>query len=619
MVFRYDIGALRAIAVIAVFFYHFKIPFFDGGFVGVDIFFVISGYLMTHIILKGFQNNNFSYFKFIEKRVIRIVPPLLAISFFILFISSLLFYGNTVSQNARYVGQSITFLSNFYYMLSNNYFDEGSQNNIFIHSWSLSVEWQFYIVYPIVLLVLKSWYHRRIKRFRISFLLVTLLSFILCLVLCFSHNSLTFYMMPTRAWEMLLGGIAFLYANSLQKNLFKYKDGIVIVCLVILIICFVYFNESYTWPSAYALVPTLATFLIISLNSEFSFFKNPVIQFVGNISYSLYLWHWPLYIIFKYFALTDTNWIVIPILLSFLFASLTYYTLEKKCYLLNIKVIIALFLFTMALAVYLVKFPNNLLVKKIRLFNESYKPYFEYDQKAQFNSCNCFITDHQDYMIYNKYSCLSIDTTKANILLLGDSHSAQFSASFRKFLPDNKHLLELSAGFVFPFINARGSAHSVELISYFYKEFLPKNYDKIDKVFISVHWLMKNSPKMNYNNDQIKEELITLMALFARYKLDYSFIGQTEAYIFPFSKIVLGGRVSQDVYPSRYLDIEAFEMNKFLKSIIPKDKYIDIYDLKDIDQNSDILKMPYMFDKNHLTEFGADQYIQYLIKEGYFK
>lgn len=256
MVFRYDIGALRAIAVIAVFFYHFKIPFFDGGFVGVDIFFVISGYLMTHITLKGFENNNFSYIKFIEKRVIRIVPPLLAISFFILFISSLLFYGNTVSQNARYVGQSITFLSNFYYMSSNNYFDEGSQNNIFIHSWSLSVEWQFYIVYPLILLVLKSWYQRRIKLFRISLLIVTLLSFILCLVLCVAYHSFTFYMMPTRIWEMLLGGIAFLYANSMQKHLFKYKDGIVIICLVILMISFAYFNESYSWPSAYALVPT---------------------------------------------------------------------------------------------------------------------------------------------------------------------------------------------------------------------------------------------------------------------------------------------------------------------------------------------------------------------------
>src|SRR5690606_24607452 len=123
------------------------------------------------------------------------------------------------------------------------------------------------------------------------------------------------------------------------------------------------------------------TFLIISLNSDFSFFKNPIIQFVGNISYSLYLWHWPLYFIFKYFALTDTNWILIPIILSFLFASLTYYSLEKK--LLNLKIISALSLFTMVLAVYLVKFPNNLLVKKIRLFDESYQPYFEYDQKAQ--------------------------------------------------------------------------------------------------------------------------------------------------------------------------------------------------------------------------------------------
>lgn len=114
MTFRFDIGALRAFAVIAVFLYHFNVPFFDGGFAGVDIFFVISGFLMTNIILKGFQKNNFSYLEFIKKRIIRIVPPLLVIGIFILLASSILFFGNVVSQNAKYVGQSITFLSNFF-------------------------------------------------------------------------------------------------------------------------------------------------------------------------------------------------------------------------------------------------------------------------------------------------------------------------------------------------------------------------------------------------------------------------------------------------------------------------------------------------------------------------
>jgi len=109
MSFRFDIGALRAFAVIAVFFYHFKIPFFDGGFAGVDIFFVISGYLMTSIILNGFKKHNFSYTQFVKKRIIRIVPPLLVISAFILLASCILFFGDIVMLNAKSVGQSITF------------------------------------------------------------------------------------------------------------------------------------------------------------------------------------------------------------------------------------------------------------------------------------------------------------------------------------------------------------------------------------------------------------------------------------------------------------------------------------------------------------------------------
>lgn len=619
MSFRFDIGALRAFAVITVFLYHFKVPFFDGGFAGVDIFFVISGYLMTNIILKGFQKNNFSYLKFIEKRIIRIIPPLLVIGLFILFVSSILFFGDEVSKNAGYVGKSITFLSNFFYLLTQNYFDADTQNNIFIHSWSLSVEWQFYMFYPLLLLIFRSWYLNKIQLFKVCFLSITSLSFALCILLTNSYNSFSFYMMPTRAWEMLLGGVAFLYADFIQQKLRRHSDIIVIISLVILVLSIFLFNESYVWPSAYSLIPTGATFLIIALNRQFSWFRNPVLQFFGNISYSLYLWHWPLYVIFKYFALTETIWVIVPFFLSLVLSTLTYFMVEKNKSMENLKVVTAWFFIVLALSVILFKFPNNEVIDKVKVFNSSYRNYFQYDQTKQFNSCNCFLTDHRNYKIYSKENCLKIDTTKRNIMLLGDSHAAQFSRSFRNIMNKDENLIELSAGFVFPFLNSKGSESSIKLMTYFYNDFLPQNYDKIDKIFISVHWLMKSSSKMNYSDDEIKKGILDLMRLFDSYKLNYSFIGQTEVYTAPYSRIIIGEMLSTEVSPEKYMNADAFEMNAFLKSFIPKNKYIDIYNMKIISKNNKKDNMPYMFDTNHLTEFGADQYTEYIKRNGYFK
>lgn len=613
MKFRYDIGLLRALAVLSVLLYHYKVPFFGGGFAGVDVFFVISGFLMTKIILSGFEKDSFSVWSFIVKRAKRIVPPLLVLGFILLLVSSLLFFGNTHSQNSRNIFVGLTFISNVYFWLKQSYFDSDAQSNIFLHSWSLSVEWQFYMLYPILLYPFKKLYLHHRKWFTYGLLSLTALSFALCLLMVGKYSTFTFYMIPTRAWEMTLGGLALLYADHIRlKDLSR--RIITLTSFSVILLCNVFLKESMPWPSAYTLLPAIATFLIIALNNNYSWYQNKPLQFIGKISYSLYLWHWPFYVIFRFFLMDRYPVLLLPIALSFLFAMLSYYLVEQREGFSRMRVIIPTALVSLCGALIFFYKPANAFTNTVRVFNDNYKAYYDkYDQLEQFTAHHCFVTSDEQYTKYDYNNCLKIEPAKQNILLLGDSHSAELSKSFRKKIAPDQHLLEVSAGMTFPFLEPKGLERSVKVLDYFYKTFLPANKLHIDKLFISVHWLMD----LGYAKPEIKTHIQELIQYLEQNKIDYYFIGQTEKYTAPFPKIALQLDKKVDTIPQAYYDKAGIEMNRFLMTFIPQKRYIDVYDLpgiSKIDQQSD---MPYMFDNNHLTEYGADQITEYLIHNKY--
>ena len=155
MKFRKDINALRAIAVSSVVLFHFNNKWVPSGFIGVDVFFVISGFLMTGIIFSGMERNEFSTIKFIKSRIDRIFPPLLILCVFVLTIGVFLLPPYELKKIAKHLLGSISFLSNFVYLSESGYFDTNSQTKWLLHTWSLSIEWQFYLIYPILLSILK--------------------------------------------------------------------------------------------------------------------------------------------------------------------------------------------------------------------------------------------------------------------------------------------------------------------------------------------------------------------------------------------------------------------------------------------------------------------------------
>ena len=319
--YRPDIDVLRAIAVLAVVFYHANIPFFDGGYVGVSIFFVISGYLITGIIKRKLENNTFSFLEFYENRIRRILPALL---FMILIISLLVIITSVDKAEVRQIQSSIKriliAIPNIFFYLNTNYFDPAAETMHLLHTWSLGVEEQFYFIIPALLFILYKKLHGSLKTIHILWGLFAL-SFISSLILIQYNQKFTFYMLPTRAWELLMGSIL-AYTNWTPKSQ-KTKFTCTLLGLVLMLstICF---YGKINFPGIWAFPPCLGACLYIAggtknENNILEFITtNKILIFIGVVSYSFYLWHWPIFVFYSTFPTHKTITPEIGFLLSLL-------------------------------------------------------------------------------------------------------------------------------------------------------------------------------------------------------------------------------------------------------------------------------------------------------------
>ena len=322
--FRKDINGLRAFAVIAVVIFHFKPTWMPGGFAGVDVFFVISGFLMTKIIFRGLEGNSFSVFQFYIARANRIIPALALLTLCLLLIGSLILTPLEYKALGKHIVGSLGFFSNVVYWLESGYFDTSSHEKWLLHTWSLSVEWQFYIIYPLVLFLLHKF--TPIKYLKLIVLSGTLTSFFFCVYYTYNWPSGAYYLLPSRIWEMLLGGVAYLYPlNFLEKN----KKWLEIFAISLIIASYFLISQSTPWPGYLAFIPVFGAYLIIQSKNETSLFTgNFIFQRIGTWSYSIYLWHWPLVVFISYYSLSE-YWVIICIALSVFFGYLSYRFVEK--------------------------------------------------------------------------------------------------------------------------------------------------------------------------------------------------------------------------------------------------------------------------------------------------
>ena len=333
LTYRPEIDGLRTIAVLSVFFFHAGINTFSGGFIGVDVFFVISGFLITSLILSDRDSGKYTISRFYERRVRRILPALMAVLAVCSICAWFVLLPIDLKHYAESLGTTILFASNFYFKNRTGYFFEGEADiSPLLHTWSLAIEEQFYILFPLLLAA--------IYRYK-PHLLRTVLVITCVISLCFSiwwvklDQNDAFYLLPFRGWELLMGALLAKQPVLNIRNKFAAElSGITGLTLIIVSVLF--YNRHIEFPGLYALVPCLGTFLIIASNTSSRnlvgrFLSLKPVVFFGLISYPFYLWHWPMIVFLKYQQgqpLTKEQVFVIFILTTIL-SILTFYFIEN--------------------------------------------------------------------------------------------------------------------------------------------------------------------------------------------------------------------------------------------------------------------------------------------------
>jgi peptidoglycan/LPS O-acetylase OafA/YrhL len=303
MKYRPEIDGLRSIAVLSVIFYHAGFSAFEGGYVGVDIFFVISGYLITNIVCAELICNKFSFLRFYERRFRRIAPALLVVLFFSSIAAWTTLGSDSIREFSRSLLSSVFFVSNVYFYLTTGYFSAASENIPLLHTWSLSVEEQYYIFAPFLL----SFFVRRGLLFStIAISIFVVVGLMLTTFVGVNYREAAFFLLPFRAWELMVGAVVALWQlRDASEMKFESRVSSFLAMLGMLMIFFsvLAYDETYYFPGVAATLPIGGTVLIISFANQKSgvgfFLSRRPFVFVGLLSYSAYLWHQPLFAIYR--------------------------------------------------------------------------------------------------------------------------------------------------------------------------------------------------------------------------------------------------------------------------------------------------------------------------------
>ncbi len=470
--YREDIDWLRAIAVLAVVAFHFEAPAVFGGFVGVDIFFVISGYLITGIIQSDAKRGTFSFAQFYERRVRRLLPALYAMVALTAIPSFHYLLTSERQEFFRSVAAVVTFTSNFFFWFQTGYFDHAAVEKPLLHTWSLAAEEQFYLALPLLLWALLRFFRGRRLALPAALGAMTLASFALGVWLMRTDRSAAaFFMSPPRAWEFLIGGLIAIEGFPVLRNALAQQAarGIALVLIAIPIFSL---RQGPGFPGFNALLPCIGAAAFIWSGIGVPTLKRGaysllnVVKFFGQISYSLYLWHWPLFT----FARFSKNSLVLDpldkialfaltVAISYLswrfveqpFRSGTLTPARRDAFRIA-GVSTVVLLAASAGGIVLNETPSD--ADRVALQLESYNTY-NYQPLYRFGSCFAPVGGGLND------ACLAFAPDKTNVLLWGDSLAAHYFHGLSKTTdPQAVNVLQATQAACMPTFNAAAQGNA---------------------------------------------------------------------------------------------------------------------------------------------------------------
>ena len=623
--YRTEIDGLRTVAVIPVILFH--LGFVKGGFYGVDVFFVISGYLITKILTVDIENGNFSLHRFWLRRVKRLLPLLLTVILITLIITPLLVFKPVVKSISQDIFPALFSYFNFHALNNfDDYWGGKAEQSFFLHTWSLSVEEQFYLLYPIFL----YFSHKYFKKFFTPILIITLIS----IFLFFFYGKINrdiekaFYLLPSRIWELSIGGLSSLI-NLKKIKKYKFQQYLPIIGILIILLAYIVGNTRL-W-----ILPVIGTSLIILFCTPTDLIgkilSTKPFVFIGKISYSLYLWHWGIIVLFKNlkFQFQNINQYLInglAISLTFLLAYLSYTFIENKTrnYKHTPKIILAGIALIVGVTFY--------------LQSDFYRPYYNSKYKHQINYIRYYdispsLSMLGDFLINNSLSHNSIfperlqkfnDAYKKEgiitnekygtpkIMLLGDSHGVMWAKLVNE-ISDKLRvtLCSYTSNGTKPFFNI-GNITSQKANKYY------TQIQRIDYAKSIILNIEKWKPKLIILvcRWSIQDEFNELISYLEKRNINVLLFSQPPVLNFMENKnasqyfTYLGLKPISGYNLIEVNNSELEKNNNYIKSLVSKYKNVSIYDVYENMIINNKIKVSlddelFYFDEDHLSYYGT--------------
>lgn len=605
MKYRPDIDGLRSVAVLSIFLFHIDPHWVPGGYVGVDIFFVISGFLIGGIVHGQLSAGNFSIVNFYERRFRRIIPALFAMLLVVTAFGYFFLFPAIYADFAKSSIASALSVSNIYFWQTTNYFGLDGHSKPLLHTWSLGVEEQFYIIFPLMLWALFRWWPKRLTLVVVA---VALASFLLSAVGAYTSPSGTFYLLPTRAWELLLGFMLVLMPATFLNNA-ALRTTLSLAGAAAILFAFVYYDNDTPFPGMAALAPCLGSALIIATGGGG---PTPVSRllamkpfvWVGLISYSLYLWHWPLIVLLReavpvnYFTpVQGVGVLIAGLMLGYL--SWRFVEQPFRSGAISRRAIFtgtaggAALISAICLAVISGGGLPGRFDPKVARMAEA----IEYTGHTVYPHGTCFL-DGYDLSKADEDPCLKLDPARQNIAIVGDSHAEHLWYGLKQTLPEINFIPATVSGCT-PRLNPL--PHDLERcrkpIDFVLRNYLPAQ--SVDLVLLAANWQADDLPRVKELTDWLDDNNIPVVL-----------VGPIAAYETQAAKLIALSYLKDDPgLPDRFMQARQVRLDARFVDFAQREgfPYISAYRAICPDQCQRLAAngMPLQYDTAHLTDEGS--------------